>query len=136
MRPTIEIEKTHPEPLPSPSQAVRRNYPNFCWTVLVADREFFVRAGVWFYAADDRLNEDARSEVLPCTLLALAGCFFEQALEGGGFHVNVEPCPLGLINEADQLFEADGICEARDSPGEDVTEKPVLLAERPKNVNE
>jgi hypothetical protein len=40
MRPKIEIEKIHPEPLPSLSQAVRRNYPNFCWTPLIQDSGF------------------------------------------------------------------------------------------------
>jgi hypothetical protein len=41
MRPKIEIEKIHPEPLPSLSQAVRRNYPNFCWTLLIPNPESY-----------------------------------------------------------------------------------------------
>jgi HD-GYP domain-containing protein (c-di-GMP phosphodiesterase class II) len=45
MRPKIEIEKTHPEPLPSLSQAVRRNYPNFCWTLLLTHHECYDGTG-------------------------------------------------------------------------------------------
>ena len=90
---------------------------------------------VGLHAADDGLDQDARREVLPRPLLALAGGFFQQSLEGRGLDVDVEGRPLGLVNQAEQLLEIDRIVEARLSPGKDVAEHTSLLAERAQEVD-
>ncbi len=59
-----------------------------------------VRARVGLHAADDRLDEDARREVLAGALLALAGGLLQQPLVGGGLDVDVERGPLGLVDQA------------------------------------
>ena len=58
--------------------------------------------GSGLHAADDRLDEQARREVLAGALLALAGRLLQQPLEGGGLDVDVERGPLGLVDQADE----------------------------------
>ncbi len=95
----------------------------------VADREVAAHSGVGLHAADDGLDEDARSEVLARALLAFAGGLLQQALEGRALTSTSMRGPLGLVDEADELLEVDRVVEAGLGAGEDVAEDARLLAE-------
>ena len=89
-----------------------------------------LRSRVGLHAADDGLDQDARREVLPGALLALAGGLLQQPLVGRGLDVDVERGPLGLVDQADELLEVDRVVEAGLRLGVDVAEDARALAER------
>jgi hypothetical protein len=92
-------------------------------------------ARVGLDAADDRLDQHPRREVLPGPLLPLAGGLLQKTLVGGGLHVHVEGGPLGLVDQADEPLEVDRVLEARLRPGVDVAEEPGRLAELAEDVD-
>lgn len=75
----------------------------------ITHRELFVSTRVGLHAPDESLNQDARCEVLPSPFLALAGGFFKQSLERSSLDVDVEGCPVDVVNQSKQLFEIDGL---------------------------
>src|SRR5439155_9126801 len=101
----------------------------------VADSEVAAEARVRLHAADDRLDQDTRREILAGPLLPLTGRLLQQALVGGSLNVHVEGSPFGLVNQADEPLEVDRVLEAGLCPGIDVAEQAGGLAELAKDVD-
>ncbi len=49
--------------------------------------------------------------------------------------VHVEDCPLGLVNQGDQLLQVDRLAELGEGPCEDVSQDPPLLSERAQDLS-
>ena len=79
-----------------------------------------MRSWIRLYAAHDGLDQNARREVLSRAFLSLAGGLFEKSFEGGRFNVDIQRGPLGLVDQADELFEVNRIVKARLGLREDV----------------
>ena len=95
----------------------------------VADGEVLADSRVGLHAADHRLDEDARREVLAGALLALAGCLLQQSLEGCGLDVDVEAVHSVSSIRPMSLLQVDRVGEAVLRASEDVAEDAGLLAE-------
>jgi hypothetical protein len=80
---------------------------------LAQNLELRFAAWIWLHYANDRVNEDAWSEILPGTFLAFARSFFEQAFERCTFNIHVHRRPAFLIDHGDDTFEIYRVIEAR-----------------------
>src|SRR6266567_379599 len=101
----------------------------------IADREIFVSPRIGFHAANNRLDENARREVLTRALLTFARRLFQQTFEGLGFYIDIKGRPLSFINERQHALEVNRVVEARLCAGEDVAKQTRLFAERAQHVN-
>ena len=78
----------------------------------VPDGEVGAYPRIGLHAADDRLDEDARGEILARPLLALAGRFLQQPFIRFGLNIDAERGPFGFVDEVDEPLEVDGVVEA------------------------
>src|SRR5688572_584737 len=78
----------------------------------ISDRKVFMSAWIRFRDANNRLNQNARREVLARPLLSFARSLLQQTFKSLSLHINVQAGPLGFVDKRDHAFEINGIVEA------------------------
>ena len=101
----------------------------------VADRELRLAARVGLHAADDGLDQDARREVLPGALLALAGRLLQQPSKPAALTSTSSAVHSVSSIRPMSCLEVDRVVEARLGPAKMSPSMPGCLAELAEDVD-